>query len=227
MTHVPVWATMATVPERAGARAMAVESLLPQVDRLVVSFGHEKGDQVKFECCDGARGVYIVGVDDDLVYPPDYVESIVAGLREYGDGAVVGYHGFTINRDGERTATYSPIRGLDERVFVDVLGAGACAFHSDVLPLSAADFPTRNAAMFWVAVKAQQRGLPRIVLPHPDRWFTYIEHRQTMWSDTAAQTGYMDYSRTKQPAVEQLVSLMEWPDEEELTDAEQAEMVAA
>lgn len=219
-----VWATMATVPERAGARAMAIESLLPQVDRLIVSFGHEKGDQVKFERCEDAHGVYILGVDDDLVYPPDYVDTIISGLNEYGDGAVVGFHGFTIGPDGNRTASYSPIRGLDERVFVDVLGAGACGFYSDMLPLAARDFPTKNAAMYWAAVKAAKLGLPRVVLPHPDRWFTYIEHRQTMWSDTAGQTGgYMDYSQTALPAIWQLVELTDFPEPE----VEEAEEVAA
>lgn len=218
-----VWATMATIPERAGARTMAVESLLPQVDRLIISFGHQVGDQVKFDCCKGARDVYILGVDDDLVYPPDYVERTVTGIEEYGRGAVVGYHGFTINQDGAREDTYRCLAGLKERAFVDVIGTGVVAFHSDALKLTGRDFPTRNAAMFWVAVKAARLGLPMVILPHPDRWFTYVEHRQTMWSETADESGsFMDYSRTMQPPLELLIGLKDWPREEV-----EEEMVAA
>lgn len=223
-----VWATMATVPERAGARAMAVESLLPQVDRLIVSFGHKAGDQVKFDCCENAGDVYIIGVDDDLVYPPDYVETTIRGIEHYGRAAVVGYHGFTINRDGGREDTYRCLAGLEERAYVDVIGTGVVGFHAGALDLSPADFPTRNAAMFWVALKAAQRGLPMVILPHPDRWFTYVEHRQTMWQSTADEDGSgMDYSQTMQPALEQLIALKDWPEEDEEEPAGDEDMVAA
>lgn len=211
-----VWATMATIPERAGARAMAVESLLPQVDRLIVSFGHEAGDQVKFDCCQEARDVFILGVDDDLVYPPDYVERTVAGLQEYGYGAVVGWHGFTINQDGSREDTYRCLGPVDERVKVDVIGTGVVGFHSDVLQLVPSDFPTRNAAMFWVAVKATELGLPLVILPHTERWFpAYVEHQRTMWSETFDETGsHFDYSKTMQEPLRRLIAMKEWPEQE-------------
>lgn len=219
-----VWATMATVPERAGARAMAVESLLPQVDRLIVTFGHELGDQVKFDCCAEARDVYILGVDDDLVYPRDYVSQTVAALKDYGGGAVVGWHGFTINQDGDRVDTYRCLGAVDERVQVDVIGTGVVGFYSDALNLTLRDFPTPNAAMFWVAAKAEALGVPRIVLPHPERWFpAYVEHQQTMWSDTDARTGSkFDYSATMQDPLSRLIALKDWPepDPEEDEDLE-------
>ena len=219
-----VWATMATIPERAGARAMAIESLLPQVDRLIVTFGHEKGDQVKFDCCQEARDVFILGVDDDLVYPPDYVARTVEGLQEYGFGAVVGWHGFTINRDGGREDTYRCLGEVEERVNVDVIGTGVVGFHSDVLQLVPADFPTRNAAMFWVALKAARRGLPLIVLPHGERWFpAYVEHQRTMWSETFDETGsHFDYSQTMQEPLAELIAMKDWPEpdpEEALEEA--------
>jgi hypothetical protein len=219
-----VWATMATIPERAGARAMAVESLLPQVDRLIITFGHEKGDQVKFDCCAEARDVFILGVDDDLVYPPDYVERTIAGLQDYGFGAVVGYHGFTINQDGGREDTYRVLGDVEERVQVDVIGTGVVGFHSDALNLTPADFPTRNAAMFWVALKAARLGLPLVILPHQERWFpAYVEHQRTMWSETFEATGsHFDYSNTMQEPLRELIALKDWPVEEPDEQLEEA-----
>lgn len=209
-----VWATMATIPERAASCAMAVESLLPQVDRLIISFGHEAGDQVKFDCCENASDVYILGVDDDLVYPPDYVERTVAELRQRGNRAVVGYHGFTLDRNGDREQTYQCLGDVPDSTEVDVIGTGVVGFHSDALPLSREDFPTRNAAMFWVAVKAAKLALPLVVLSHSHRWFpAWVEYQRTMWSETAEESGgYMDYSQTMQQPLAELLALKDWPE---------------
>lgn len=219
-----VWATMATIPERAASRAMAIESLLPQVDRLIITFCHETGDQGKFDCCAQADDVYILGVDDDLVYPPDYVAATVNQLEQDRD-RIVGWHGFTLNEDGSRHTTYPCLGEVDDPTAVDVIGTGVIGFHASVLPLEPADFPTRNAAMFWVAVKAAKLGLPLVVLPHSGRWFpAWVEYQKTMWSETAKESGsFMDYSQTMQQPLAELVAMKEWPEQQD----EPAELVAA
>lgn len=205
-----VWASMATLRERAGARAMAVESLLPQVDRLVIALGDVTGDQIKFAACEQAPG-YFFCVDDDLVYPDDYVERTIEGLQEH-PGCIVGYHGWTIDDEGDYIDLYRCLDQVDEAAEVDLLGTGVCAFHVDTIRPLLSDFPEPNVAQFWFAVLAARAGVPRVVLPHPDRWFGYVEHRRTMWTETARETGsFLDYSVSKRAALTELIRLRTEP----------------
>jgi hypothetical protein len=51
---IPLGTDMATITGREELRAVAVNSLLPQVDRLIVANGDERGDQAKFLGCEHA-----------------------------------------------------------------------------------------------------------------------------------------------------------------------------
>jgi hypothetical protein len=185
-----VWAGMATLSERAGSRAMSIDSLLPQVDRLIVTLGDTLGDQAKFAACPTAHGdVIFLGVDDDIVYPPDYVETIVAGLARY-PGCIVSFHGWTMDATGERVDNYRCLEAVEEDVDVHVAGTGVCAFRVDAIRPTRSDFETKNADV-WLALKAARDGIPRVVLAHPARWFGYYEPMgsRTMWTESAYKTG--------------------------------------
>jgi hypothetical protein len=204
-----IWAGMATLPERAGARAMAIESLLPQVDHLHVAFGHEAGLAIKLTVCEHASGVYL-GVDDDLVYPPDYVQALLAGLERH-PRSVVGFHGYRVDVHGRRSENYRCLDAVGEDVQVDVLGSGVIAFRLDELRVTPADVPDPQGAEFWISILAEQAGLARWVLAHPARWFTYTEHERTMWNETEAQTGsFLDYSEARDRALHYYVELRDY-----------------
>ena len=179
---------MATLSERAGSRAMSIDSLLPQVDRLIVTLGDTLGDQAKFAACPQASGVFL-GVDDDLVYPPDYVATILAGLARH-PGCIVSFHGWTMDSDGERVDNYRCLEKVESDVQVHVAGTGVCAFHVDTICPMSADFESKNADV-WLALKAARMGVPRVVLAHPERWFGYYEPMgsRTMWTESAYKTG--------------------------------------
>lgn len=204
-----IWAGMATLLERAGSRVMAVESLLPQVDRLVISPGDERGVDAKYDACAVMPDDAIfLGVDDDLLYPPDYVETTLRWLDEF-PGCIVAYHGFTLDEEGQRADNYRCLDRLDEPVRVHVIGSGVCAFRLDTIRPLPEHFPIAGGADPWFAVLAERLGVPRIVVPHPDRWFGYTEWRRTMWTETCAQTGSkLDGSEAMRAACAELVELL-------------------
>lgn len=111
---------MSTIAWREPGLAIAVTSILPQVDFLNVFLQgyqetpacllHDKiaivrdvsapesaqlGASAKFHWLwQGAAAVgYHLAVDDDIEYPPDYVRYCVQKIDEYGRRAVVGFHG--------------------------------------------------------------------------------------------------------------------------------------
>lgn len=170
-----VWAGMATITGREEMRAMAVNSLVSQVDRLIVANGDERGDQAKFIGCEHAPGDVIwIGADDDLIYPPDYIETIIAGLERY-PGRIVSFHGWKIDAEGEcYVENYRCLENVWDDVEVHVAGTGVCAFHLDTIRPVMADFESVNADV-WLAVRAQERRIPRVVLAHPSYWLGYSQ----------------------------------------------------
>jgi len=203
-----VWAGLATLSERAGSRAMSIDSLLPQVDRLIVTLGDTLGDQAKFAACPVAPGVFL-GVDDDLVYPPDYVATILAGLERH-PGCIVSFHGWTMDAEGERVDNYRCLAKVEDDVQVHVAGTGVCAFHVDTIRPTPADFET-NSADIWLALKAARMSVPRVVLAHPARWFGYYEPlgSRTIWTESAHQTGSsLDASASRDKAIATLAAIV-------------------
>lgn len=170
-----VWAGMATMTGREEIRSMAVNSILPQVDRLIVANGDARGDQAKFLGCEHAPDdVVFIGLDDDLIYPPDYVTALVAGLDRYPE-SIVSFHGWTIDEDGECYAeNYRCLENVWDDAPVHVAGTAVCAFRLSTIRPVMSDFESVNADV-WLALRAQERGIPRMVLAHRSYWLGYSQ----------------------------------------------------
>ena len=115
-----VTAQLATIPDRVNLLAQTIHSLLPQADRLNVMlnggtytppiknrklfywhFDNSKGDGVKFYNL--PKG-YIFTCDDDLLYPEDYVETMINKLRQYDNEVILTNHGRIMNEKPVKTS---------------------------------------------------------------------------------------------------------------------------
>lgn len=127
MPHVT--AIMPTIPSRASVAAKVVPRLLAQVSQLYLHLNghgtvpawarHGKirpihhpvgtGPAVRFSILP-AKGQYVLFVDDDLLYPPNYVAESVAALNRLGPGTAIAYHGAAWRRGAP--ATFSGRRSI-------------------------------------------------------------------------------------------------------------------
>ena len=206
-----VWAGMATMSERSGCRAMAIDSIQSQVDRLIVANGDGRGDKMKFLACHDAPGdTVFLGVDDDLIYPPDYVTTILAGLERH-PGCIVSFHGWTIGRHAETyVENYRCLENVYDDVEVHVAGTGVSAFHLDTIRPVMDDFESINADV-WLAVRAQERGIRRVVLEHQSYWLGYTQMPgiNSVYAQTRHKTGSpLDGSEGFDDAVSRLTSMI-------------------
>lgn len=186
---------IAAIPARKEALEKTVASLLPQVDEIGVylngwddipefladpkikvatsqEFGNI-GDAGKFFWVNDYRGFYFT-CDDDIIYPPYYVERLKGKLREYGYRAAVGWHGSMIK--GTFTSYYTT---ASRRVFgfqfhrpwdtpAHVLGTGCMAFHTDAMKVRLQDFPEPNMADVFFAILGQKQRVPFVVVQHEE-----------------------------------------------------------
>lgn len=194
--HSLISACLASYPPRQDKLKEVVNALLPQVDRLFVylneydevpSFlqhsritvelgGKERNlrDNGKFFFAAKAPPGYVLTVDDDIVYPPDYVQALVRKIEFYERRAVVGVHG---------TIFAKPIRSyfrgrtlyhfelpLEHDVVVNQLGTGTVAFHTELLRPDFDAFKTTGMADVWLALQCKAARAPMIAISREAGW---------------------------------------------------------
>ena len=211
-------AGIASIPGRAAQLEIAVRSLAPQVDRVFVSMNDyaecpeflntipnvsyrgrgpgNGGDAEKFAEIDRWEGV-VVAADDDLAYPPDYVEKLLDGLSRWGVNHIVGFHGGETRgyNDSAIAATHRQIRCLGalttDDPTVNVLGTGALAFDTRAVPLWRGVFRHPNCADVQLACHAHRFGIPMVALAHDEGWIHYLlpENAPTIYGANVAGDG--------------------------------------
>lgn len=216
----PVRASLASIPTRAGALRQVVASLLPQVDELRVylngypdvpsfllqpritvarSQDHgDRGDAGKFFWAEeDAAGppAWCFTCDDDLVYPLDYVRSLVDAAERHGRRAAVSVHGAVL---AQHIVSYyrsrTQLHCLQE-VAVDtpvhVLGTGALCYHSSTVRVRREDFRAPNMADIWFALATQRQKVPCIVAAHRAGWLRDIggDIGPGIYRDSARRSG--------------------------------------
>lgn len=193
-----ITANIATLPDREKQLIKTVESLYNQVDKINIYLNdYHKipdwcldskirtrmtpniGDQGKFMFSE--KGYYF-SCDDDLIYPPDYVETLKAKINDN----IVTIHGknFLVPTKSYYHGAMDKIR-CDSKLTVDtkvqIPGTGVMAFHTDTIKFYFEDFKRPNMADIWVGIKAKQLGIPVICIAHPANWVQLQETKGSIW----------------------------------------------
>ena len=115
-------------------------------------------------------------VDDDILYPHDYVDRLTGALDQAGGEAVVGVHGRIFippHRSYVKDALMAHFtNALDKALHVHEVGTGTCAFVSDRFQVDPDLWDQHVMDDIVVAIEAQKRGLPRIAIARPAGWLT-------------------------------------------------------
>jgi hypothetical protein len=199
---------LATIPQRIEILPKVINSLLLQVDRLNVMLNsftddqavrffniHFFNDKVYFirrnnEMTDGekyynienAAPGYIFTCDDDILYPPDYVQKSIETIEKYGRKYVITYHGRVWNhpcknyytdrwhKGMEDEGMYRCIEGFEGDHFVDCGGDGVAAWHTDTLKMRYDYCEHKNMSQLWLALKCNEDGIKQKAIGHPEGW---------------------------------------------------------
>lgn len=187
--------TMATF-NRERSLPMVVDTIIPQCDELWVYLNEYKsvpkclekekirvfrsqeygecGDIGKFHDSDKITDAYHFTVDDDILYPKNYTETMIRWIEHYGRRAILGVHGAKVhfpchNYYRHRTHYHFRMRCINNEQ-VNVLGTGTVVFHTDTIKVKRGDFPRKNMADIWFAILAQKQKVPMVVIKHEENW---------------------------------------------------------
>jgi hypothetical protein len=78
-------------------------------------------------------------------------------------------------------------RGAACDAFVNLLGTGTTAYHTQSLDLSLRDFHEPGMADVWLAVAAKRQQVPMVAISRPDQWLTPLAEADDDSLYTAAQ----------------------------------------
>lgn len=186
-----ITASLATIPRRVAALEHMIDTLIGQVDHMNIflngfedkdipeyllwnwenihlyrsrdePFG-DRGDAGKFFNVQNIKGWHFI-CDDDILYPKDYVSSMIEKSEEHDRKYVIGCHGGDFNKfpviDSYKCRTnmsHYKKTAVPNDYLVHFLATNSVCFHDDTITLSEDDFPEANMADIWLGLAAQTK----------------------------------------------------------------------
>ena len=174
---------MATTNARREYSLKAIESLEGQHDGLILYnndlYDNDLTDNGKFYGLNFLNeDVYYFTCDDDIIYPPTYVQDMIAKIEEHN--CIVTHHGRRLrglNRDyynghfGYRCLSFNPCDRL-----IQIAGTGVTAFKTSYFnPLNLAFAEDKRMSDCIFSLEAAKQGKDIMVLAHKEDYFKDLQ----------------------------------------------------
>jgi len=160
---------------------------------------HKIGEDKGVSNTNVAIGAYCFIVGDDIIYPPDYVETMISELKRVGEDKVISLHGRrqfspleSYYNSLKPVDAFNGLRHVPIDVNVTVLGTAYACWHSSIIEFSQDDFPlewnglnTKNMGDIWFSKKLQEAGIERVVVAHKANWVqhtTKIDRKSSIFA---------------------------------------------
>jgi hypothetical protein len=204
--------SLASIEKRSNCLRQVVRSLINQCDKMNVYLNDYKkipdflnnkkinvitrgdiGDIGKFYNIENENGIYLT-VDDDIIYPSDYVYRMVEFLKSHKNKIAAGVHGCILNLNSmnnyykDRNLTHYRHPLEKERV-VHIIGTGTLAFHTSEIKIRLSDFEKKNMADVWFAILAHKQHIPMILITRSKMWLQDIPEATQMESIYSTSKG--------------------------------------
>jgi hypothetical protein len=153
------------------------------------------GDALKFAKLMESDGYYLT-IDDDLIYPPNYVNYMVSRCKEYSNKRVVTLHGrnfpsFPINSYyNSYRELYHCLKPQRKNVLVQFGGTGVMCFHTDLMKIPIEFFLYPNMSDIWVGKYCIENNIEMICITHPGDFLKYQPQKSTIYDTESKSDSY-------------------------------------
>jgi hypothetical protein len=192
-----ITANIATYPPRKESLKRMLQSIEGQFDIVRIHYNEphrfpDLADNGKFYALDKITEpeIYFC-LDDDLIYPPDYVAYTLAAIKKYG--CIVSHHGRRLLGEGHHYykghTVFTCLGHVQTDEEVDVPGSGCMAFDTRYFhPKGLADSPDLRMADLVFGLEAAKQKKQIGVLAHATGWIKHIDNRETIY-ETESRNG--------------------------------------
>jgi hypothetical protein len=172
-----------------------IESIEKQFDSINIYDNEvmpDLSDNGKFIRLDAIKKPeYFFTLDDDLIYPPDYVSKTIEAIEKYG--CIIAHHGRQLtglHRD--YYTLHKAFRCLDPvytNEIIDCCGTGVTAFRTDYFhPKGLAHNPNQRMSDLIFSLEAAKQKKTIGIIEHEGGWIKPILNKESIF-ETESRTG--------------------------------------
>lgn len=250
--------SLASIPERSAFLQKTIHSIYGQCDKIhvylngysevpeylnkskiIVHRSQDNGDlsangKVWFLRNKPDKG-YVFLIDDDIIYPRDYVQKMVAVLEKYQRRFAGCIHG-SIFSDSlrwyyQRSSMFPFKRALLHDCLVNLPGSGTFAFHTDTLKLNYDDFQPFTMVDLILGILCKNQKVPIVSIARQADWlkvqkdfsgrdlWSSFKSVMTLHTPTALANGPWDFHSTRSyvlPVMEEVFGILDMQKIEEM-----------
>jgi hypothetical protein len=174
------------------------------------------GDALKFAKLMDSDGYYLT-IDDDLIYPPNYVDHMITRCKEFLNKRVISLHGRKFSKEPIKSfyssyiEFYHCLRYQKRDAFIHFGGTGVMCFHTSLMKIPITYFEHPNMADVWVGKYCIENNIEVLSIAHEKDFLTYQPQTTTIF-DTHSNS---DVIQTKivneifNPSVQKEVEVIE------------------
>lgn len=210
---------MATYPPRLGELQLVVPSIAPQLDRLVVVANQftaaprfarrltnvecilperDLRDEGKFVDVGAASDDILFYLDDDIIYPHDYVSRMLGLLEKYGEDRVaLGVHGIIYSDffDGTPGARLVHVfdKALPAPMVVNQIGTGTAVVKAALAPSAEVMAGSATFVDVRFAGHCHAQGTGLVCVSREAGWLRELPTQSTIFETVTSQTGALEH----------------------------------
>ena len=153
--------------------------------KVIIRYG-KFVDAYKFKALDSIPDdSYLISFDDDIIYPINYAETIIAGIEKYKRKAICAFHGmifdFPVVDYCKQRVIYQYFDLVKKDTPVHSVGTGIAGFYVKTLRDTGYKFskiPKNNCLDESLGKFLRQGNVPMVVLKHKKHWLKIFPDSQ-------------------------------------------------
>jgi hypothetical protein len=144
------------------------------------------GDALKFAKLIDSDGYYLT-IDDDLIYPPNYVDHMITRCKEFSNKRVITLHGRKFSKEPIKSyyssyiEFYHCLRHQKRDAFIHFGGTGVMCFHTSLMKIPITYFEHPNMADVWVGKYCIENNIEVLSIAHEKDFLTYQPQTTTIF----------------------------------------------
>jgi hypothetical protein len=227
-----VYISLATFPARAALLKNTIKSIYNQCDRIFIYLnGYEEvpefliDDKITLYRSQDYRDLsasgkvwfmnepdiqgYVFLIDDDIIYPSNYVLEMTSTIEKYGRKFATCVHGSVFSHNlrwyYQRSTMFPFRRAFHHDFFVNLPGSGTFAYHTDTLSAKFDDFAPFTMVDLIFGILCKNQNVPIVSIKRKHEWlklqkdysgqdlWSKFKSTITMHTPTALENGPWDF----------------------------------